>query len=302
MAAAGRRVAFITGAAHGIGAGTAKALADRGWSVALADLDHESVEAVAARCGTEAAAFEANITDQDAVDAAVAGAVERFGGLDVCFANAGIGTGGSLRHTDPDVFAVQVDVNLIGTFRTVHACLPHLIDSRGYLLLNASASALTAPPGVGSYGATKAAVESLGTSLRVELAHHGVDVGVLYLLWVKTDMVDGAEAESETFRAILAGMPGPLDRRMPLERAVARIVDGIESRSPRLLEPRYLTALRAVRGLAPGLLERVGREMAADVEAATVHDLEAEDGLEKGIRTRTPAGAAAAEQVSERQR
>ena len=226
------QTALITRAAHGIGKGTAKALADRGWSLALADLDPEAVETVAAECGPNAAAFEANITDQDAVDAAVAGAVERFGGLDVCFANAGVATGGALRHTDPEVFAVQVDVNLVGTFRTVRACLPHLIESRGYLLLNASGSAIVAPPGLGSYGATKAAVESLGSSLRVELAHHGVDVGVLYLLWVATDMVDGSATETETFNVVLAGMPGPLGKRMPLAKAVARIVGGIEGGDP----------------------------------------------------------------------
>jgi NAD(P)-dependent dehydrogenase (short-subunit alcohol dehydrogenase family) len=296
------QTALITGAAHGIGKGTAKALAAKGWSVALIDLDLDAAEAAAADCGPNAAAFEANITDQDAVDAAVAGAAERFGGLDVCFANAGIGTGGALRHTDPDTFAIQVDVNLVGTFRTVHACLPHLIDSKGYLLLNASASALSAPPGIGSYGATKAGVESLGTSLRIELAHHGVDVAVLYLLWVKTDMVEGAEAETEMFKVVLAGMPGPLGKQMPLEKAVARIVDGIEKRSPRLLEPRYLKAIRVMRGLAPGSLERVGREMAPDVEAATLRDLEGPNGLDRGIRTSTPAGAAAAEQLAERQR
>jgi NAD(P)-dependent dehydrogenase (short-subunit alcohol dehydrogenase family) len=295
------KTALITGAAHGIGKGTAEALAERGWSLALVDLDPEAAESVAAECGAAAAAFKGNITDQDAVDAAVAGAVERFGGIDVCFANAGIGTGGSLRHIDPEAFAVQVDVNLVGTYRTVHACLPHLIDARGYLLLNASASALSAPPGVGAYGATKAALESLGNTLRAELGHHGVGVGVLYLLWVKTDMVEGAEAETETFRTIIAAMPGPLGKEMPLERAVARIVGGIESRSPRLMEPRYLKALRIVRGLAPGLLERTGRASAPAVEAATVRDLEAGGGLEQGIRTSTPAGAAAARQLEERQ-
>ena len=131
----GQRPALITGAAHGIGEGTAEALARARlvawrWSTSTS----AAAEAVASGCGDRAAAFAADITDQEAVDGAVAGAVERVGGLDLCFANAGIATGGAMRHTDPDVFAVKSRSTSVGTFRTVRACLPHLIESRGYVL------------------------------------------------------------------------------------------------------------------------------------------------------------------------
>ena len=135
--------------------------------------------------------------------------VERFGGIDLCFANAGVATEGTIRHTEPEVFAVQVDVNLIGTYRTVHACLPHLIASRGYMLLNASASAIGAPPGLGAYGASKAGVESLGDTLRREVKYLGVDVGVVYLLFIATDMVEGAEEHGEIFRRCARTSPAP---------------------------------------------------------------------------------------------
>jgi NAD(P)-dependent dehydrogenase (short-subunit alcohol dehydrogenase family) len=297
-AGGGARTALVTGAGNGIGAATAQALADRGWNVALVDLDLEAAAARAERIGERAAAFQANITDQASVDAAVAGAVERFGGLDLCFANAGIAAEGTLRHTDPEVFAAQVDVNLVGTFRTIHACLPHLLASRGYLLINSSASALMAPPGLGAYGSTKAAVESLGDTLRREVRHHGVDVGVVYLLWVQTDLVEGAEAQSQIFRTVRASFTGPLARAMPVERATEAIVRGIERRSRRVTAPGVIGALYRLRGVAPALLERDSLKMAPDVEAATEREIAAKGAVDAALRQDTPATAAAAAGVS----
>ena len=294
------RVALITGAAHGIGAGAAEALVARGWSLALVDLDLPAVEAVAARLGERATAFEADIADNDAVVAAVDAAVERFGRLDVCFANAGIATGGAMRHIDPEVFAINVEVNLNGTFRTVHACLPHLISSGGYLLLNASASALMAPPGIGAYGASKAGIENMGDTLRREVAHLGVDVGVLYLLWVDTDMVTGSERETTTFAELRSHLRGPLAKTMPLSAAVDAIVSGIEGRKRRAMAPGWLRAFYRARGLIGRPVERDLLELAPAVDAATVVDMEAGEGLQGGIRATTPAGRAAAKAVEAR--
>src|SRR3954464_12001878 len=92
---AGRTV-LITGAARGIGAATAERLHARGDNVALVGLEPERLEALASKLGDRAAFFEADVTDRDALDAAVAGTVERFGGIDVAIANAGIHTTGSL--------------------------------------------------------------------------------------------------------------------------------------------------------------------------------------------------------------
>ena len=198
---------FITGAGSGIGAATAERSPGRAGSLALVDLDANKAQAIAQRCGQRQWLSVLTSRTRTSMEAAVAATVERFGGIDLCFANAGIATEGSLRHTDPEVFAVQVDVNLVGTYRTVHACLPHLIASKGYMLLNASASAVAAPPGLGAYGASKAGVENLGDTLRRELQHLGVDVGVVYLLWVSTDMVEGAEAHGEIFKTMRAASP-----------------------------------------------------------------------------------------------
>jgi NAD(P)-dependent dehydrogenase (short-subunit alcohol dehydrogenase family) len=293
------RTALITGAAHGIGAATAERLAEQGWQLALVDLDPTAVEAVAERCGSATAAFAADITDQDQVDAAVAGAVERFGGLDVCFANAGIATEGSLRYTDPEVFAVQVDVNLVGTFRTVRACLPHVIVRHGYVLLNASASAIAGPPGLGAYAASKAGVESLGDTLRREVRHLGVDVGVVYLLFIQTDMVEGAEAHGGIFKTMRSSMRGPLAKLIPLSRVAPAIERGIERRSRRIVVPGYLRGLYRLRGVPALVGERDLFAMARAVDEATTKDLEAK-GLDGAVRSDTAASSAAAERVKER--
>ena len=298
-ASGGARTALITGAGHGIGAATAERLARSGWQLALVDLDPAAVEAVATRCGGTAAAFAADITDQASVDAAVTSAVERFGGLDVCFANAGIATEGSLRHTDPDVFAVQVEVNLVGTFRTVRACLPHVIERRGYVLLNASASAIAGPPGLGAYAASKAGVESLGDTLRREVRHLGVDVGVAYLLFIKTDLVEGAEARGQIFKTMRASMRGPLATLIPLTKVAPAIERGIERRSRRIVVPGWLRGMYRVRGVPALVGERDLFAMAPAVEEATVKDLDAK-GLEGAVRSDTAASAVAAERVKER--
>jgi NAD(P)-dependent dehydrogenase (short-subunit alcohol dehydrogenase family) len=293
------RTALITGAAHGIGAAAAERLAARGWQLALLDIDGEVAEQVAARCGGSAAGFRVDITDQASVDEAVAVAVDRFGGIDVCFANAGIATEGSLRHLDPEVFAVQTDVNLVGTFRTVRACLPHVIERRGYMLLNASASAIAGPPGLGAYAASKAGVESLGDTLRREVRHLGVDVGVVYLLFIETDMVQGAEAHGRIFRTIRGSLRGPLAKLIPLSGVAAAIERGIERRVRRVVVPGFARAMYRLRGIPSLIGERDMFAMAEAVEQATARDLE-EKGLEASVRTDTPATAAAAEQVRER--
>jgi NAD(P)-dependent dehydrogenase (short-subunit alcohol dehydrogenase family) len=290
------KTAFITGAGSGIGAATAERLAKKGWNLALVDLDGDAARATAKRCGAKAAAFAADITSSDDLERAVRGTLERFDGIDLCFANAGIAVEGTLRHTDPDVFGVQIDVNLVGTYRTVHACLPEIIDSKGYVLLNASASAIGAPPGLGAYGASKAGVENLGDTMRRELKHLGVDVGVAYLLFVSTDMVEGAEAHGEIFKTMRASFTGPLSKSMPVEKAVNSIEAGIERRARRIVAPRLVGGLFRLRGLAPGALERDMLKMAIPVEEATVRERAAK-GDRAGIRTDTAATAAAAKDM-----
>src|SRR5687768_14065249 len=93
------KTVFITGAARGIGAESARRLAARGARLSLVGLEPELLEKVAAECG-DAAWFEADVTDPEALQAAVDGTIERFGAIDVVIANAGIGAGGTVRTMD----------------------------------------------------------------------------------------------------------------------------------------------------------------------------------------------------------
>src|SRR4051812_43388886 len=98
------KVVLITGAARGIGAASARELHARGASVALVGLEPELLAALASELGDRAAWFEADVTDRAAMDAAVAGTVERFGGIDVVIANAGISPMGTVTTLAPEAF------------------------------------------------------------------------------------------------------------------------------------------------------------------------------------------------------
>src|SRR6187431_3157810 len=181
------KTVFITGAARGLGAETARRVAARGANVALVGLEPEELARVAAQCGSNAAWFECDVTDTDAL----ARAVERFGGIDVVMANAGIAPGGMVRSTDPAAFERTIEVNLLGVWRTVRATLPHVIDRQGYVLVIASLAAAIHGPGMAAYSASKAGAEAFANSLRSEVRHLGVDVGVGYFSFIDTDMVRG---------------------------------------------------------------------------------------------------------------
>ena len=143
------KTVLITGAARGIGAETARQLSARGARIALVGLEPEELARVAQQCGPGAAAFEADVTDNDALAGAVASVVEHFGGIDVVMANAGVVGTGFVRSMDPAIFERTIEVNLLGVFRTVRACLPHVIERRGYVLVIASLAAASHGAGPG---------------------------------------------------------------------------------------------------------------------------------------------------------
>jgi NAD(P)-dependent dehydrogenase (short-subunit alcohol dehydrogenase family) len=229
---------LITGAAHGIGAEVARRLAAHGARISLVGLGGEELRRVAADC-PGAVVFDADVTDHDALDAAVAGTVEAFGGIDTVFANAGIGAPGFIRTMDPASFERIIEVNLIGVWRTIRACLPHVIERRGYVLPVASMAALLPPVGLAAYGAAKSGVEALGHALRVETQGYGVAVGVAYFSWIDTEMVRGAD-RTELGATMRAGLRGPLARHYPVSAAAEAVVRGIERRQRIVACPRGL--------------------------------------------------------------
>ena len=250
------RVALITGAARGIGLGTAKALHSRGASVVLVDLDASETARAAAGVGQRTLAVEGDVTECASLDAAVAAAVERFGRLDVAVANAGISpTARTARVYDEALFERVVDVNLLGVWHTIRACLPEIRERRGHLTLVSSVYAFANGALVSPYAASKAAVEQLGRALRLELAAHGVSVGVAYFGFVDTAMVHVAVREDPLGARFETIVPRPLQKQITPEHAGEVLARGVERRAARTTAPRRWALLSAARGLVGPLVD-----------------------------------------------
>jgi NAD(P)-dependent dehydrogenase (short-subunit alcohol dehydrogenase family) len=285
-------VAVVTGAARGIGLETARRLSAT-HRVALLDLDGDGVERAAAAL-PDAVAAQCDITDPDAIAAAVDHVVAECGGIDVCISNAGIATVGALRRLDPDLVAAQLNVNLTGNWRLIHACLPHVVERRGYVLGVTSAAALLAPPGLGAYGASKAGLEQLLNVLRLELRHLGVDVGVAYFLWIDTDMVRGVGRHHEGFASLRNNVRGPGSRTLPVSDAADAIVRGVQRRARRVVAPRFVGALYRLRGLIPELFEREAAKVAPELDRYTAEMVAERGAFAAGLRPDEPGSDAAA--------
>lgn len=270
------KVALITGAGNGIGAATARELVGRGAQVGLLDVDAGAAEALAAELGEDRAlAAVADVTDQHELDSAAAAIRERFGGIDIVMANAGIASYGSVSAVDPDAFARVIDINVTGVFRTVRAALPSVVERRGYVLVVCSLATYAPSPGLASYGASKAGAEMFANSLRLEVAHLGVDVGSAHMSWIDTPLTRAAESDSGAFNEMRSKLPGPLGKTTSVDACARAFARGIESRSDRIwvpgwvrfahwLRPLMTTRLaeREQRRLAPTLIPQMDAEVA----------------------------------------
>ena len=281
------KTVLITGAARGIGAESARRLAAKGMKVSLVGLEPDELAKVAAECGPDAVWFEADVTDREQLQAAVDGTIEKLGGIDVVIPNAGIAMGGPLRLTDPAAFERVIEINLLGVYRTIYACLPQIVERKGYVLIVASMAAIVHAPGMAAYSASKAGVEALGDSLRVELRHHGVDLGVAYFSWIDTEMVRGADRHP-ALGGVRAKLPSVAGKTYPVSDVGDAVVAGVEDRSRWIGVPRGLVRFsRPLRGLLPRLTERGGGNEYPATEAAFERDI-AERGVEASSR---PVGA-----------
>ena len=252
------KVAFVTGAARGIGLETARALHRRGAAVALVDLDAAAATAAAAGIDSERAiGLAADVTDPDALDAAVTATVERFGGLDVCVANAGVApAAATVRVMSPETFERVIEVNLLGVYRTVYSCLPQIVARRGHVALVASVDAFLPGVFIAPYGASKAGVEQLGRALRAELQIHGASASVVYFGLIDTDMVRSGFDEDPLAQRFVHRLPRFMRHRLAPAAAGEAIARGIERRAPRIFAPRYYAVLSALRGLINPLIDK----------------------------------------------
>ena len=228
-----RRVALITGASSGLGAGVACRLAQSGYAVALAARRVERLEEVARTVragGGTALPLACDVRDQEQVRAAADEAVRELGPVDLLVANAGISG-----MTRPEAFSANVveDVmrtNFLGPVYAVEAVLPSMLERRkGHLVAVGSLTGYGGLPATAAYSASKGALHNFFESLRLDLRGTGVDVTVVTPGYVRTELT-----ARNTHR-----MPFLLE----LDDAVERMVRGIERRDGLVAFPLPLFAL-----------------------------------------------------------
>jgi len=244
------QVVLITGGGRGIGSETAKALASHGAKLVLTDVDEPALKETVAAIGEDSAlGVVADVCDLAAMEDAVAQGVARFGGIDVAVANAGIASYGSVLAVDPATFRRVVDINVNGVFHTVRAALPSLIERRGYVLVVSSLAAFAPAPGLAAYNASKAGAEHFANALRLEVAHHGVDVGSAHMSWIDTPLVQDAKRDLSAFAEMIGKLLPPLNRTTDVQACVDAFVEGIASRSRRVYVPGWVGAIAKSRSL-----------------------------------------------------
>ena len=256
------RCAVITGGANGIGAETARQLVGRGWRVVLVDVDEPALAASADALGPGALPVLADVTDEAAMRTAIVAAVERFGRVDVVV-NAAIETLGPVASMAPTDAARVIEVDLLGAWTTVRVALPEIARARGYVLLVTSVAAATQGPFNWAYSAAKAGVVALGRTLRLETRGTGVDVGIAYFGYVDTPTARRS-VEHPAMAPIMASIPGPMRRPVPVERAAAGLVRAIERRARRVVVPRSMAVAVELPELAQRLSERAVRRVRLD--------------------------------------
>jgi NAD(P)-dependent dehydrogenase (short-subunit alcohol dehydrogenase family) len=195
------------------------------------------------------------------------------------FANAGVAAFGPLALVDPQAWKRCVEVNVFGVFNTVRAALPAVMQARGYVLINASVSSFAHPPVMSAYAASKSAVEAMGNFWRIELASHGVDVGVVHAGWVSTPLVTEG-ALHPGFVRLRATMPGFLNQEISAQDTARAVVVAMAQRQRRIFLPSWLRILFGLRALLHmPLAERELTKAAPEIEASYLEGLASEGAL-----------------------
>ncbi|HEY6568066.1 MAG TPA: SDR family oxidoreductase, partial [Actinomycetota bacterium] len=185
----------------GIGAAVARRFAAEGASVILTGRRAEPIEALAEELGGLAMAGDA--TDPTHAPTVVDAATDRFGGVDIVVANAGIGLGGSVGDVPDADWNRTLDVNLTGAMRLARAAIPAMVErGGGSIVLVSSVAGFVASPSSAAYVASKAGLIALAGSIAVDHARHGIRANALCPGWVRTPMGDEAMDELATARGI----------------------------------------------------------------------------------------------------
>ena len=233
--------ALITGGSSGIGAATARVLAARGATVAVAGRNREALAAVARETGGPC--IPGDLRQRGCPRRSVEAAVEALGGLDVVVVNAGIGWSGRFDAMSEDDIDSLLDVNLRSAAHVARAAIPHLAPGVGRLVFVGSVAGLVGAPGEAWYSATKAGLGAFADALRLELRPQGIGVSL-----VTPGVVDTAYFQRRNT---------PYQRHYPQllrpETVAQVIVDAVEHGRDDIVVPRWLSFPARVKASFPGL-------------------------------------------------
>src|SRR6185437_214716 len=248
---------LITGASAGIGRELALQLAGRGARLTLCARRREKIEALAGEIGAaQALAVECDVTRDGDLEGAVAAAVERWGGVDVVFANAGFGVTGQVAGLTIEDYRRQFETNVFGVLRTVYAAVGELERRRGSLVIIGSVASWVSTGGASAYSMSKFAVRALANSLWAELRPRGVAVTLISPGFVVSEFhqVDNqGQAHAERQKS------APEWLRVPTGKAVREILRAVEQGKREKIVTGHGKVLVAIERLWPGLATRVGR-------------------------------------------
>jgi NAD(P)-dependent dehydrogenase (short-subunit alcohol dehydrogenase family) len=210
------KTALITGGNSGIGLATARLFVAEGAKVTITGRNRETLAAAAQELGPNALAVEADATDIAATEAAIKRAVDKFGKLDVLFANAGIPGNTPLGGTTLAAFEQVLKTNITAVFFTVQAALPHLADGAS-IILNGSVISVLGSPGYSAYAASKAGVRAMARVMASELSPRGIRVNVVAPGAARTPIWKRSAPTAEAFAA--------LEQRVSRTTPLGRIAD-----------------------------------------------------------------------------
>ena len=265
------RVAVITGGGAGLGAAMGHAFAGAGAAVALLDRDESAVVATASeiadRYGVPTTALRVDVGSASDVESAAREVESALGGCDILCANVGVQQFGAIDRLTDDDWRFVLDVNVLGTIRTVRAFLPSIRARKGYrrILLTASLSVLAPAVRMAAYQTSKFAIMGFGETLRYELADEGIGVSLLFPGGMLTGhLSSSAEARPPELQAtgaregdvaaMLAHRPAEPDQVVSPERAIRNLLVDLEADEP------YIVTHGRIRD---DYLERHGWMMAA---------------------------------------
>jgi NAD(P)-dependent dehydrogenase (short-subunit alcohol dehydrogenase family) len=207
------KVALITGAASGIGRATAERFADEGAALVVTDVQAQALEETAKLArerGAEVEAVLCDVSDADAVAAAVQRAVDRFEALHVLCNSAGVLQFGHTHEFSIEDWNRILGINLTGTFLTCRAAIPHLLASRGAIVNIASTAALAGHPWTCAYSASKGGVLAFTYGLAIEYGKQGLRANAVCPGSVSTPMIDAFQLPEGADRKLV-------NRIMPLD-------------------------------------------------------------------------------------